>query len=199
MRAATRAARVAPAAILAAACVGGASALLVSGCDVDGGPEQRVDPRAKPPPGWVSLANRSGRFTFAAPRDWLIKRRAREISVTSPTLATIVVLRADRSPAGQRTPASRYAFEILSELPGFEGRIVRGPANVPGSSYGNARVSAFGRVAGSPRRERVSVVALRVPDQVVYVATVYGAADARTADQIIRSIRSGLGQSGRSG
>jgi hypothetical protein len=70
--------------------------------------------------------------------------------VTSPTLATIVMLRADRSPAGQRTPARRYA-------------------------------------------------ALRVPDQVVYVATVYGAADARTADQIIRSIRSGLGQSGRSG
>lgn len=171
-----------------------AATLAAGGCDVDGGPDQRVDAPATPPPDWVSVASRSGRFTFAVPKQWRVERQAKEVAVRAPTLDPVVSLRADRSPAGQRTPAREYAFEILENLPGFKGRVVKGPRTVSGSPYGNARVSAVGELTGSARRQRVSVVALRIPDQVTYVATVYGGAEAPATDQIIRTVRSGLGR-----
>jgi hypothetical protein len=168
------------------------AAALVTGCGLDG-PDQRVDPAVKPPPGWRTVVNRSGRFTFAAPSAWLVQRTGRQISVRPPTLAATVALRADRSPRGQRTPAAEYAFETLRNLPGFKGRLVPGPARIRGTPYGSARVSAVGRVRGARGRQRVSSVALRVPDQVTYSVLVYGAADAAVADTIIRTLRTGVG------
>ncbi len=60
-------------------------------------------------------------------------------------------------------------------------------------------MSAVGEVAGADGRQRVSVVALRIPEEVTYVVTVRGGAEAAVAAEIIRTVRSGLGQSGRSG
>lgn len=171
--------------------VAAASAAAIAGCGPSG-PPQHTARAAKPPPGFRTIANRSGRFTFAAPRSWKVRRQKRDISVSSPTLATQLLLQSDRSPRGQRTPARRYAFETLRDLANFSGETVPGPARVPGSPYRNARVSAVGRLRSARGRQRVSVVALKLPDEVTFAVTVFGGGDAATVDRIVASLRAGV-------
>lgn len=151
-----------------------------------------ADSPAQPPRGWRTHENARAGFTIALPRSWRAATRGSASRVRARDRAVVVSLQADRSEAGQSTPADEYALATLEALPGYrelEGRT----ADAPDSPYETARAAGSGTRAESGRRQRVSVTVFRRPGQVTYTAVAFSdpraRAGRRTLDRALATLR----------
>lgn len=170
------------------------AAALIAGCgddDAGGAATQKVDPPAKPPPGFRTLANREAGVTVAAPRSWRVRKRGAVTVLRSPGRLIAITLTADRSSAGRETAPSQYARSTIEALPGFEGSIAAEGRQVPGTPYSSGLITARGRVETSPREQEIAVAAIQVPEQVTFAATIFGVGQPRVVQRILASVRPG--------
>ena len=183
--------------VLAVSAVAGAVPLAL-GCGGDRGDEreQGGEP-AKPPTGWRTVQNRAAGFTLAVPRRWKAQRKGVATIVRSDDRLVAVTFSADRSREGREVPPPLYARQTLGSLPGFEGSVDSRVRPVRGSPYRSARVEAVGRVASSPRTQRVSVAAFQIPNLVTYSAIGFRNArvaptfNDRTLARVLATLRAG--------
>lgn len=168
-----------------------AASVAAAGCGGEGSSTKpaRVDPPAKAPAGYRSVANRKAGFTVAVPRTWKAVQRGDATLLKAPGRLVVMTLGADRSVAGRDTPPSQYARSTLESLPGFEGSIEPGGEQVSGTPYASGRVSGRGVIDTSPRDQQISVAALHIPGDATFTATIFGAGSAPAVGKILASIR----------
>jgi hypothetical protein len=168
-------------------------------------PSVKVDPPARPPHGWRTIANRRAGFTIAAPRRWTARVKDGATLIRSRDRLVVVTIGADRSAPGRELSPSRYARETLQDLPDFEGSVSPRTSHVRGSPYRSAVVRGGGTVSTSHRRQRITVAVLKVRGRATFALVVFrnahvpGSFAGRTVARMLRSLRAGVPRRYRSG
>jgi hypothetical protein len=119
------------------------------------------------------VVNAKAAVSLAAPRRWLITRRARATLIRSPDRTVAVTVVADRSPAGRETPAADYARDTLAALPNFEGTVDPEPGRVRGSPYPSAQVEGSGRLPRTRAEQLITVAAFHRAGRVTYAVVAF--------------------------
>lgn len=158
------------------------AASLLAGCgegEQDNAPPdprtERIDPPAKPPRGWHTVANRRAGFTVSVPDGWTARRRGSATLLRSSDRLLAVTIAADRGEAGREMRAGGYARRAFRALTGFRRLRVRSSRRVKGSPYESRRIDGAGILTKRKQRQRVTVAAFRRPGRVTYTAVAFAA------------------------
>jgi hypothetical protein len=163
-------------------------------------PRERGDRPVHPPAGWRIVRNRQAGFTIAAPRRWAARTRRGATLIRSRDRLVAITVAADRSDEGRSSSPSRYAQQLLDELPGFEGSVEPRVRHVRGTPYRTARVEGSGTLKTARRPQRITVAAYHRPGVVTYAAVVFRnplaetPADQRVVERMLRTFRAAAPQ-----
>lgn len=139
------------------------------------------------------MTSATASVSLAAPPGWKVTERARATLIRSPDRTMAVTVVADRSPAGQETPAAEYARDTLDELPNFEGSVEPGSPRVRGSPYQSAQVQGNGRLPRSKAEQLITVAAFHRPGRVTYAVVAFRQRQVpgATLERMLATVRGG--------
>lgn len=159
-----------------------ATGIFLGGCGdekvTEGSPDprtERIDPPAKPPPGWHTVSNRAAGFTLSVPPSWRVRKRGTATLVRSSDRLLAITVAADRSESGRKLRAERYAREAFRALPGFRRLRSGRPRPIARSPYESSRVDGTGTLKSRRQRQQIAVAVFRRPKRVTYTSVVFGA------------------------
>lgn len=157
---------------------------------------EKLDPPARPLPGWRTLVNDRGGFSLSLPPGWSARSAGDGSTlVRSSDRALALSISADRSDDGARDRPQVYLDRTAAHLGGYRDLRIPPARPLAGLRYPAARAAGTGVYTRTGVRQALVLYALHRPDQVTYTllafrsAAVPAARYAALLPEVLRSFR----------